>query len=94
MTETGGRGKTEQALWHDYFMLTGKTGAAEIVADYAEDYITELAGSGAAIEELRLKLKNFTVRNGWKAYAKERGITGYNGYGNWTGKPEQTEEIL
>jgi hypothetical protein len=67
-------------------MLTEKTGVPEIVADYAEDYITELAESGAAIEKLRHKMKNFAVLNGWRGYVKERGITGYNGYGNWTGE--------
>jgi hypothetical protein len=85
MTEMSAKAKIEHTLWHDYYTLTGKSGAAAIVADYAEDYITGLAGSGTAIEELRVKLKNFVVRNGWKAYAKERGITGYNGYGSWTG---------
>jgi hypothetical protein len=89
MTEMSGKAKIEHVLWHDYFMLTGKSGAAEIVAAYAEDYITELAGSGAAIKELRLRLKNFVAQNGWKAYAKERGITGYNSFGSWRGKPEQ-----
>jgi hypothetical protein len=94
MTEMSAKANVEHALWHEYFMLTGKAGAAEIVADYAEDYINELAGSGEAIKELRLRLKNFVAQNGWKGYAKERGITGYNGYGNWTGKPEQTEGIF
>jgi hypothetical protein len=39
-------------------------------------------------------LPRSTARFLKRKIAKERGTTGYNGYGRWTGKPEQAEEIF
>jgi hypothetical protein len=77
-----------QALWHDYYAYTAVHGIPAIAADYAEKYIEELVLSGAAVEEMRRKLHLFIAQNGWKDYAKDHNITGYNDYGNWVGNSE------